>query len=92
MGLGVAERARVGRQEGMRGKVTCGLSSLHTGRSSPHTVWVERMLVCRHLTSVEELSMSSSFSPLPSRTPRFRFRERGPKHVPKVSPTPLRPA
>lgn len=35
--------------------------------------------------------MDSSDSPLPRRTPRFRFLDRGPKQVPKVSPTPLRP-
>eukprot|EP00975_Prorocentrum_lima_P047503 9931124-Prorocentrum_lima.AAC.1 len=34
---------------------------------------------------------SSSFSPLPRRTPRPRLRDKGPKHVPNVSPTPLSP-
>mmetsp|Transcript_87569 Transcript_87569/g.175186 ORF Transcript_87569/g.175186 Transcript_87569/m.175186 type:complete len:200 (+) Transcript_87569:345-944(+) len=42
-------------------------------------------------TSVEDRMMSFSFSPLPMRIPKFRFRERGPKHVPNVSPTPDRP-
>ena len=31
------------------------------------------------------------FSPWPSRIPTCRLRESGPKHVPKVSPTPERP-
>mmetsp|Transcript_18161 Transcript_18161/g.45766 ORF Transcript_18161/g.45766 Transcript_18161/m.45766 type:complete len:212 (-) Transcript_18161:521-1156(-) len=35
--------------------------------------------------------MSSSFSPLPRRYPSCLLRERGPKQVPKVSPTPESP-
>lgn len=35
--------------------------------------------------------MDSSDSPFPRRTPVLRFRLSGPKQVPKVSPTPLRP-
>jgi len=43
------------------------------------------------LTSTMDSSMSFNASPFPRRTPSVRLRERGPKHVPKVSPTPLRP-
>ena len=38
-----------------------------------------------------ESRISSRLSPCPSRKPTCRLRERGPKHVPKVSPTPERP-
>mmetsp|Transcript_9270 Transcript_9270/g.27950 ORF Transcript_9270/g.27950 Transcript_9270/m.27950 type:complete len:225 (-) Transcript_9270:922-1596(-) len=43
-------------------------------------------------TSVVEARISSTFSPFPRRYPNFRFRERGPKQVPNVSPTPDNPA
>lgn len=36
--------------------------------------------------------MSSSFSPLPSRTPTVRLRDRSPVHVSTMSPTPASPA
>ena len=42
-------------------------------------------------TSVMESRMSWIASPFPTRSPKERLRDRGPKHVPKVSPTPLRP-
>mmetsp|Transcript_11230 Transcript_11230/g.38256 ORF Transcript_11230/g.38256 Transcript_11230/m.38256 type:complete len:258 (+) Transcript_11230:2796-3569(+) len=42
-------------------------------------------------TSLLDAMMSSRDSPLPRRTPTLRFRDRGPKHVPNVSPTPERP-
>mmetsp|Transcript_108537 Transcript_108537/g.315681 ORF Transcript_108537/g.315681 Transcript_108537/m.315681 type:complete len:243 (-) Transcript_108537:428-1156(-) len=42
-------------------------------------------------TSVVDSRMSFSLSPLPSRSPKFRLRESGPKHVKKVSPQPERP-
>mmetsp|Transcript_7821 Transcript_7821/g.11174 ORF Transcript_7821/g.11174 Transcript_7821/m.11174 type:complete len:200 (-) Transcript_7821:484-1083(-) len=43
-------------------------------------------------TSVVDCSISSIVSPCPSLYPNLRLRESGPKHVPKVSPTPLKPA
>mmetsp|Transcript_37036 Transcript_37036/g.42256 ORF Transcript_37036/g.42256 Transcript_37036/m.42256 type:complete len:238 (-) Transcript_37036:554-1267(-) len=43
-------------------------------------------------TSVVEARMSSIVSPFPSRYPNFLFLDNGPKHVPKVSPTPDKPA
>mmetsp|Transcript_18400 Transcript_18400/g.36770 ORF Transcript_18400/g.36770 Transcript_18400/m.36770 type:complete len:257 (+) Transcript_18400:55-825(+) len=43
-------------------------------------------------TSLVSAKISAIVSPFPSLTPNALFRERGPKHVPKVSPTPLRPA
>mmetsp|Transcript_44516 Transcript_44516/g.110804 ORF Transcript_44516/g.110804 Transcript_44516/m.110804 type:complete len:200 (+) Transcript_44516:77-676(+) len=42
-------------------------------------------------TSDEDASMSSTFSPRPSRTPKARLRERGPKQVPNRSPAPDKP-
>mmetsp|Transcript_12361 Transcript_12361/g.24731 ORF Transcript_12361/g.24731 Transcript_12361/m.24731 type:complete len:205 (-) Transcript_12361:610-1224(-) len=42
-------------------------------------------------TSVIDARISSGVSPLPRRYPNCRFRERGPKQVPKVSPTPDKP-
>mmetsp|Transcript_1775 Transcript_1775/g.1688 ORF Transcript_1775/g.1688 Transcript_1775/m.1688 type:complete len:233 (-) Transcript_1775:447-1145(-) len=42
-------------------------------------------------TSVVEAKICSMVSPWPNRYPNFRFRDSGPKHVPKVSPTPERP-
>mmetsp|Transcript_36970 Transcript_36970/g.52226 ORF Transcript_36970/g.52226 Transcript_36970/m.52226 type:complete len:238 (-) Transcript_36970:798-1511(-) len=43
-------------------------------------------------TSVVDALICSIVSPCPSRKPNFRFRDSGPKHVPKVSPTPDNPA
>mmetsp|Transcript_13030 Transcript_13030/g.20221 ORF Transcript_13030/g.20221 Transcript_13030/m.20221 type:complete len:214 (-) Transcript_13030:628-1269(-) len=43
-------------------------------------------------TSVVDSRISSIVSPFPSRYPNFLFRDKGPKHVPNVSPTPDKPA
>mmetsp|Transcript_407 Transcript_407/g.683 ORF Transcript_407/g.683 Transcript_407/m.683 type:complete len:204 (+) Transcript_407:4010-4621(+) len=42
-------------------------------------------------TSVVDARISSIVSPFPSLYPNLRLRDRGPKQVPKVSPTPDRP-
>mmetsp|Transcript_58215 Transcript_58215/g.67145 ORF Transcript_58215/g.67145 Transcript_58215/m.67145 type:complete len:249 (+) Transcript_58215:226-972(+) len=43
-------------------------------------------------TSLVDANISSIVSPFPSRYPNLRFLESGPKQVPKVSPTPDKPA
>mmetsp|Transcript_12980 Transcript_12980/g.36572 ORF Transcript_12980/g.36572 Transcript_12980/m.36572 type:complete len:304 (+) Transcript_12980:117-1028(+) len=43
-------------------------------------------------TSLVDAKISSIVSPFPRRYPNFRFLDRGPKHVPNVSPTPDKPA
>ena len=50
-----------------------------------------RLVATPSATSVVPARMLSMFSPWPSRIPTCRLRESGPKHVPKVSPTPERP-